>query len=143
MNRQLNFLIDTDKEKKLFDYIENRLNCKLFPYFITEDISISEEVFLIVPYEYEKDIKYVDINENMKGKKICPFDEWINMIPAIEYSRENVDYYDSILCRIYLNYGNIRAEGKKKIKYIFDHITYFIKKHSKKLRVDGMLVYRL
>lgn len=143
VKRQIYFLINQDKEKELFNHIENSLNCKFFPYFISEDTTTKNDVFLIIPYDYEKDIKYIDINENIRGKKIYPFDEWANMIPAIEYSREDVDNYDGMLCRIYLNYGNIRDDGKRKIKQMFGYITQFIKKHSSKLYMDGVLVYRV
>lgn len=143
MKRQIYFFIDKDKEKELFNYIENSLNCKFFPYFIPEDATVKNDVLLIISYEYENDIKYIDFDDNMRGKKIYPFDEWANMIPAIEYSRENVDSYDGMLCRMYLNYGNMRNTERRKIKHMFGYITQFIKKHSSKLHVDGMLVYRL
>lgn len=143
MNRQIYFLINKDKEKTLFDHIESSLNCKFYPYFISEDLTLSIDVFLIVPCEYEKDVKYVDVNENIKGKKIYPFDESLNMIPAIEYSHEDFDCDDGILCRIYLNYDNIHILGKKKIKHVYDYLHKFIKSISRKTHIEGMPVYRL
>ena len=143
MKKQIYFFIDKDKEKELFSHIENSLNCRFFPYFIPEDTTAKNDVFLIIPNDYKKDVKYIDVDENIRGKKIYPFDEWVNMIPAIEYSREDVDNDDGMLCRIYLNYKNIRNEGKRKIKHMFGYIIQFIKKHSSKLRVDGILVYRI
>ena len=143
MKRQIYFLIDKDKEKELFNHIENSLNCMFFPYFISEDTTAKNDVFLIIPNDYEKDVKYIDVNENIRGKKIYPFDEWANMIPAIEYSREDSDSDGGMLCRLYLNYGNMRREGKREIKQMFGFITQFIKKHSSKLRIDGISVYRL
>lgn len=143
MKRQIYFFIDKDKEKELFNHIENSLNCKSFPYFIPEDATTENDVFLVIPYDYEKDIKYIDVNDNVRGKKIYPFDEWANMIPAIEYSREDADSYDGMLCRIYLNCGNIRNTERRKIKHMFGCITQYVKKHSSRLRMDGTFVYRL
>lgn len=143
MNRQFYFIIDKDKEKMLFDQIESRFDCKFFSYFMTEDVPIPNDVFLVVPCVYEEYIKYIDTNDNIKGKKIYPFDESQNMIPAFEYSHEDIDYADdTLLCRIYLS-SNMSDGWKKDLKRMFNDLHRLIKKHSKKIRIDGMNVYYL
>lgn len=143
MIRQFYFLIDKEKEKLFFDQIENRFNCKFCSYFVSEKTDIQNDIFLIVSFKYEKYIKYIDADDNVKGRKIYPFDESLNMISAIEYSREETAYSDNmLLCRIYLS-SNIRNEDKKNLKSMFKQLYRLIKKHSEKIRIDGIRVYYL
>ena len=136
MNPQLNFIISSEKECELFDYITHKLDGVILRMESATTFAQQAETDKIFSSKYliTSEILY---KKNHKVKKelyeVLLFDDKMNFSPYIEYER-----FENIF-RIYMNYSAIGFQEKKLLRPLYDNIVKWIRANAKTKQKSGIM----